>query len=365
MLKSPHAKESRAHTVPYSLTRLGTVMSPEEGNSNEVEGVLNPATAWGDDGELYLYPRLVSQGNVSRVGRARVVIGDGVPTGVEREGVVLAPDRTWEHGASHGGVEDPRITDIPTLGVKVMTYVAFGPLGPRPALAISDNGKDWSRLGPLHFDYEDELDCDLNLFPNKDVVFFPEPVPGPDGKLCYAVLHRPMWEFSFTRPGEPAVPPKGVKDDRASIWISYLDAEDAKRDLAALTRVRGHRQVATPEFDWEDLKIGAGPAPIRVPEGWLLIHHGVTGHIEEGSFVPQQDVRYSAGAMILSADDPSLVVARTAEAIMEPSTADETEGTVSNVVFPTAIEAIGNSQFVFYGMADSKIGLARLDRINR
>jgi len=35
---------------------------------------------------------------------------------------------------------------------------------------------------------------------------------------------------------------------------------------------------------------------------------------------------------------------------------------VPNVVFPTAIEEIEGRLYVFYGMADSKIGVARLDR---
>jgi predicted GH43/DUF377 family glycosyl hydrolase len=45
-----------------------------------------------------------------------------------------------------------------------------------------------------------------------------------------------------------------------------------------------------------------------------------------------------------------------------PETADERIGTVSNVVFPTAIEEIDGIRYVFYGMADAKIGVARLDR---
>ena len=47
-------------------------MEPEPGNPWEVEGVLNPAAARGRDGELYLFPRLVAQGNYSRIGIARV-----------------------------------------------------------------------------------------------------------------------------------------------------------------------------------------------------------------------------------------------------------------------------------------------------
>ncbi len=350
--------------VPYTLTRLGVIMSPEPGNALEVEGVLNPATAWDANGDLYLYPRLVSEGNVSRVGKARVIVEDGVPVGVERAGVVLEPDRGWEHGAQHGGVEDPRITWVPVLDAHIMTYVAYGPLGPRPALAVSkDGGETWDRLGPLLFGFDDELDTDLNLFPNKDVVYFPEIVPDPDGRPSFAVLHRPMWDFSFVRPGEPAPLPAGIIDDRASVWISYIDAEEVKKDISALTRPRGHRFLAGPEFPWEALKIGGGPAPLRVDEGWLLIHHGVTGEIVSGGFTPQQNVHYVAGVMLLDPSDPSKVLARGAQPVLEPATVEETQGTVSNVVFPTAIEQIEGTYYVFYGMADSKIGVARLDRV--
>lgn len=353
------------HTVtafPYALERLGVIMSPEPGNPLEVEGVLNPATARSADGELYIYPRLVAEGNVSRVGLGTVVVDADVPVGVERRGVVLEADRGWEHGTDHGGVEDPRVTTIPALGLHVMTYVAFGPLGPRPALAVSEDGVAWRRLGPIQFGYDDALDTDLNLFPNKDVVLFPEPVPGPDGRASFAMLHRPMWDFGFTRPSEQPPLPAGTTDDRASIWISYMPVADVERDLSALTRPVGHRFVAGPAFEWEKLKVGAGPAPLRVPEGWLVIHHGVTGELVGSAFTPQNTVFYAAGAMILDADDPSIVVARTAEPLMAPETAEEIEGTVGNVVFPTAIERVGDGDFVFYGMADSKIGVARLVR---
>ena len=42
---------------------------------------------------------------------------------------------------------------------------------------------------------------------------------------------------------------------------------------------------------------------------------------------------------------------------------EERSGIVPNVVFPTAVEEIDGRQFVFYGMADSRIGVAELDRI--
>ena len=353
---------STTTAFPYTLTRMGVIMTPEPGNELEAEGVLNPATGRTPDGTLYLLPRLVATGNVSRVGLARVIIEGGVPVGVEREGVVLAPDRGWERGANNAGVEDPRVTFVPRLGLHVMTYVAYGPLGPRTAVAVSSDLREWRRLGPALFAYDDALDLDLNLFHNKDTVFFPEPVTAPDGVESFAVLHRPMWDLGETRPGEGIRVPAGTTDQRQSIWISYVPVADALADLSALTFWRGHRFLAGPEYAFEELKIGGGPAPLRVPEGWLLLHHGVTGILAK-AFDQQQKVNYAAGAMILDADDPTIVLRRTSEPLLKAETPDETSGIVPNVVFPTAIEEIEGQYYVFYGMADSKIGVARLDRI--
>jgi predicted GH43/DUF377 family glycosyl hydrolase len=351
-----------ATTVPYSLSRLGTIMTANTDDPLEVEGVLNPGTAWGQDGELYLYPRVVAAGNVSRIARARVVIEDGIPVGVERLGVVLSPDQRWEHGHQNAGVEDPRITFLEPLGLHVMTYIAYGPLGPRPALAYSRDTVTWHRLGPVQFAYQPELESDLNLFANKDIVFFPEVVPGPDGRPSIALLHRPMWDLDWLRPGEGARPPAGIEDDRPSIWMGYVDLDAARADPAALTRVHSSSMIAAPEMAFESAKIGAGPSPLRVPEGWLVLHHGVSGATPKG-FELAHGSRYSAGAILLDAEDPRRVVARTAEPLLAPETAEELKGTLGNVVFPTAIEEIDGRRFVFYGMADSSIGVAELTRL--
>ncbi|MGN6161218.1 MAG: glycoside hydrolase family 130 protein [Marmoricola sp.] len=344
---------------PYALERLGVIMAPKPGEPYEAEGVLNPATARDEDGRLYLLPRLVAAGNVSRIGLARVVVNDGVPVKVEREGVVLEPDRTWERGSQNAGVEDPRVTFIPALGLHVMTYVAFGPLGPRTAVAVSPGVRDWERLGPVTFEYDDALDLDLNLFHNKDTVLLPEPVIAPDGTESLAVLHRPSWDLSEIRAGERPVLPSWMTDRRPAIWMSFVPLPEVRNDLRALTRWRGHRVVAAPEHPFEELKIGSGPAPVRVPEGWLLLHHGVTGRLE-GGMAQQKHVNYAAGGMILDAAEPWRVIRRTAEPLLTADTDDERSGTVPNVVFPTAIEEVEGRRFVFYGMADSKIGVARL-----
>ena len=119
--------------------------------------------------------------------------------------------------------------------------------------------------------------------------------------------------------------------------------------------------VAAPVMPFEESKIGGGPAPLRVPEGWLVLHHGVTGADVKG-FELAYGAQYTAGAMLLDPADPRRVLARTPEPLLVPETDAELEGTLGNVVFPTAVERIGDRWFVFYGMADSRIGVAELVR---
>ena len=276
-----------ATTVPYTLTRVGVVMTPDPDDPVEAEGVLNPGSGRGPDGELYLLPRLVADGNVSRVGLARVVIDGGVPVGVERQGVVLEPDRGWERGVGNAGVEDPRITWIDELGLHVMTYVAYGPLGPRTAIAVSEDLRNWRRLGPALFAYDDALDMDLNLFHNKDTTFFPEPVTAPDGTASLAVLHRPMWDLDETKAGQGVRVPAGVTDARQSIWISYVPLDAVLADLAdahalATAPVRGGPRVRVRGA--EDRRRAAAAARAR----------GVAAAPPRGDRPPRQRLRPAA-----------------------------------------------------------------------
>src|SRR5664280_601831 len=121
----------------FLLQRLGPVMEAEPGNPLEAEGVLNPAAARGPDGALYLFPRLVAQGNYSRIGIARVRFNEaGNPAGVERIGIALEPEEDYERRPDgSGGCEDPRVTFVEPLKRYIMTYTAFSPRGPRIALA--------------------------------------------------------------------------------------------------------------------------------------------------------------------------------------------------------------------------------------
>jgi predicted GH43/DUF377 family glycosyl hydrolase len=357
----PSSEPTTTPTAPYTLRRLGVLMRPEPGLPQEALGVLNPGAARGPDGALYLFPRLVAAGNRSTIGRVAVAHdAAGDPVGVRRMGTVLSPTEEWERsGERHAGVEDPRVTWLAEAGVWAMAYTAYGPFGPRIALAVSTDLADWRRLGPVSFTWEPELGADFNLYPNKDAAFFPEPVTAPDGTRAFALLHRPFYDLWSVLPEAPTVLPRGIEDDRPSIWVSYVPVDDVLADVRALVRLRAHRLVATPRHDWEQVKIGAGPAPVRVPGGWLLVHHGVSG--TKSYDWPQPGVRYSAGAMLLDAADVTRVLWRSPHPLLEPQEPEETDGIVPQVVFPTALDPRPDgSADVYYGMADDKIGVARL-----
>lgn len=340
-------------TLPgYHFHRLGTIMSPDPYDPREFWGAFNPTVGRTPDGRWHLLARVTAEGNVSRVRMVELVLDGDVPVGVRRGAVVLEPDEPWERGGGRGGIEDPRVTWIESLGLHVMAYTAHGgAYGARAALAVSADLRAWRRLGPVHFAYDPGLHHDLNVFPNKDVALFPEPVRAPDGRLSFAVLHRPMWD--------PAMDlPTGVTDARHAIWVSFASVDAVTTDLATLTLLGQHRQVAVPRFPFESMKIGAGPPPIRVPEGWLLVHHGVSAH-HTGGAVPRLD--YAAGAMILDAEDVSRVLFRTCEPVLAPETVEERAGVDRHIVFPSGLACIGEQRFLFYGVSDRYIGVARLE----
>jgi beta-1,2-mannobiose phosphorylase / 1,2-beta-oligomannan phosphorylase len=347
----------------FQMRRLGLLMEPEPGNPLEVEGVLNPAGVRGPDGQFYLFPRIVAPGNYSRIGIARVKFNEaGDPTGVERLGIALEPEAEYELRPGGGGCEDPRITYAEHLQRYVMTYTALSPRGPRIALALSEDLFHWQRLGLATFQPYDGIEFDG--VDNKDASIFPVAIPDPEGKPAIALLHRPL--FPGTRPEEKAsrAAPHLVDLELESIWISYCPLDEVCDVPYHLCHFTLHNRLASPVASWEQLKIGGGTPPIMTRHGWMVIYHGVH-ELAEPSAAPHK-LCYSAGVLMLPLVHPRHVLYRSPEPILTPDLPSERIGTVANVVFPTAIDRrddLGQPDRydVYYGMADDRIGVARLD----
>lgn len=238
-----------------------------------------------------------------------VCCGDGTAVR-EVTGVTFRP-----HGeAEEFGVEDPRIT--PLNGRFYFTYVAVSRHGPATALASTSDFRTFDRHG-IAFCPE-----------NKDVVLFPGMVGG-----AYAALHRPVCGTPFTRP---------------EMWVARSPD---------LIHWGEHTPLSLAGAEWQSGRVGAGPPPLRVLEGWLALYHG-----NRHPTRPGEVGSYFGGVLLLDATDPTRVLGRAAEPFMRPETEFEVSGFVPNVLFPTGVVEDGEAVLVYYGAADAVTAVAVFSR---
>jgi predicted GH43/DUF377 family glycosyl hydrolase len=360
------------------VERLGVIASPQ--GRFQAEGVLNPAVFQDREGNLVMIMRSVAHGNQSRLETLRQVWKDGKPAvdaqgndvAFERVGFALVPQASYERrrrATTSGsfelvggeGCEDARVTFIAEIDLFVMCYTAFGFAGPRIALATSQDGYKWKRLGLVDIPAVFGLAAD-----DKDAAFFPEPVFSPSGEICLAMYHRPMVN----------VPVSGTLDqiqstfkadptERQCVRIAYIPLAPVKDNLRNLLNVTESDLVLAPGENWGCFKVGAGTAPMRIKEGWLEIFHGVDQLVDERT--QRYHSCYSAGLLIHDADEPHRLLYVSPTTILKPETPDELSGIVNNVVFPTGIveraDLAKDGEYVFdffYGMADRLIGRCRM-----
>ena len=129
------------------------------------------------------------------------------------------------------------------------------------------------------------------------------------------------------------------------ICADYLKSLDFKNERAEkCIQIFGPRKGM-----WDGTKIGIGAPPIKTKKGWLLLYHGISNH---GT--------YRVGAVLLDLKDPSVVLARTADPILEPKEAYEKTGQVGNVVFPCGVAVRKGDLFIYYGGSDSVVCVAKV-----
>lgn len=208
------------------------------------------------------------------------------------------------------GIEDARITFLE--GDYWITYTAVSEHGPAVGLAKTRDFRSVERVG-------------LVLAPpNKDVALFPEQVNGK-----YLMLHRPM----VSEIGKP------------SVWLA---------ESADGLHWGNHRFLFGPTANaWESLKIGAGPEPLLTDAGWLVCYHGA-----------DDTHAYCLGLALLDRHNPARVLDRTPAPLLTPELAWEREGFFPNVVFSNGwVSEPDGSVLVYYGAADSGVGVVRLMKI--
>lgn len=310
------------------------ILIPNEANWWESKAVFNCAILHYENKFHMLYRAIGEyERYISRIGYASSTDGYSF---ARSNHIALEPTQDYEKY----GIEDPRMVEIDNqvyiTYVILSAYVTDGAVvEASTALATTTDFLKYTRLRVITSKGSN----------NKDVVLFPEKMSqqqssvlssstssnNADGAGKYFFLHRPSSWIGSTY---------GV--DKPSIWLGEGNA---------LTNFEKHTLLLKPEEDWEELKVGAGPPPIKTRAGWLVIYHGVS-----------REKVYSAGAALLDLHDPSKIIGRTKKPILEPKEPYEKLGDVNNVVFPTGACIVDNDKlFVYYGAADKVCCLATAD----
>lgn len=217
------------------------------------------------------------------------------------------PSRFFGQGKLESyGIEDCRISIIDDIFY--LTYTQVSPDGVGVGLMTTEDWKSMGRSGMVF------------LPANKDCAIFYEKI----GQKYYCLSR-----------------PSSVVLGGNYIWISSsLD----------LKHWGGHHcLLKTRPGCWDSERVGAGAAPIKTKQGWLVIYHGAN-----------QAHRYCLGALLLQLDDPTQIISRSKDPIMEPIADYEKEGFFGNVIFTNGHIIDGDQITMYYGASDSVICMATL-----
>lgn len=291
------------------------ILKPIEKHAWEKKAVFN-AAAVDVGGSIHLLYRAMGDDNTSVLGYASTKNGIKITERLDTPAYVPREDFEMKKGSQDGnsGCEDPRITKIgETL---YMTYTAFDGIHPTHVALTTISAKDF--LAKKWSAWSKPVLATPENVNDKNMCLLPEKIGGQ-----YMLLHR----------------------INSQLCADFLDTLDFKKSrLTRCIEIMGPRPGM-----WDSQKIGIAGPPIKTEKGWLLIYHGVS-----------KSTTYRLGAVLLDLKNPSIVISRTIDTIFEPLTEYERVGQIRNVVFSCGIVERKDSLFIYYGGADTVIGVAKV-----
>lgn len=179
----------------------------------------------------------------------------------------------------------------------------------------SKNLKNWERLPNL-----------VSKSQQRNVVLHPEFVNGK-----YALYTRPQDGFIDAGSGG------GIS------WTLIDDITHAVVNKEIVIEQRHYHTI-------KEVKNGEGPHPIKTPQGWLHLAHGVRACAA--------GLRYVLYLYMTSLDDPSKVIAQPGGYFMAP-VGEERTGDVSNVLFSNGwIADEDGTVYIYYASSDTRMHVA-------
>ncbi len=291
------------------------IITPDKKHLWEAKATFNPAVLRIQNTTHILY-RTLSDDNISYLGYASTK--DGVNLDERLPEPIYSPREDFESkkiAGGNSGCEDPRLTKIGKI--IYMCYTAFDGISPPRVAITSITEKNFLRK---NWKWKKPVLITPAGFDDKDTCIFPKKVKGQ-----YFFLHR-------------------VGNEICGDYLKSLDFK--KESVKKCIRIIGPRINS-----WDSAKVGIAAPPLKTKNGWLLLYHGVS----------KSHNTYRIGAVLLDLNDPAIVLARTTDPIFEPEELYEKVGVVNNVVFPCGMALKDGLLYIYYGAADTVIGVATIE----
>ncbi len=305
----------------------------------ELAHAFNPAAiAWNE--KLYVLFRAEGKhgnnigGYTSRVGLAES--NDGRHFNVLPHPVCYPEPGRWQRYEWPGGCEDPRIVQMDD-GTFVLTFTMWNRKVARLGVATSKNLTHWTHHGPVFRKcYNGRF---ANLWSKSGAIVTREV-----GKqILAAKINGRYWMYWHTNQQILLAHSPDLLN-----WTPVLDGNG--QPLLVLPKSKpGHFDSSLTE---------PGPPALHTKNGIVLFYNGVSdGGITTGPRIPKR--QYSAGQALFSGDDPGRLLHRPAEPFFWPQEAWEKTGQYkAGTTFVEGLAWFNNKWFLFYGAADTVVGMA-------
>lgn len=308
----------------------------------ESNDTFNPAATIYDEKIVVLYRAEDKSGigigrRTSRLGYATSV--DGV-TFQRRSTPVFYPDNDLQKSLEWpGGCEDPRIA-VTVDGLYVMMYTQWNRDIPRLAVATSKDLVHWTKYGPA---FAKAYDGKFYNMACKSGSILTELIDGRQVIKKVGGKYFMYWgeEHVFAATSEDLVN-----------WTPIVNIDGSLKRLFS------------PRDGYFDSQLTeCGPPAIYTPKGIVLLYNG-KNHSGKGDKRYTPNV-YAAGQALFDANDPTHLISRLDEPFFRPMDSFEKSGQyVDGTVFIEGMVSFKGKWYLYYGCADSKVGVAVYDPKN-